>query len=288
MKRWLAYLVAVHLSTNAHAAEVCHFLGTSDYSGRIDVTTNINNRVMDATTTVDVIAAFVATPLPFVHLNYLMEEISTWKSDQLQSVAVNSRYIVDSHIVRQEWDLFDRGPNGFEAYRLQGETLADFRRKYPAFVRHWDPTNFGQPWLQDYRLADPERRRDLDLPASSMRPDLRSPLALAFYWSRRIPSSGQAATVFLPGFKKDKSVNLTIAAAEPPRDGRQLWQTSIRYSALSKTHASTAQAWISMDGHLLQLAGSVQSGSYSAYGVIRQENCTGTAEPTSDQSEPAR
>ncbi len=147
---------------------------------------------------------------------------------------MNSRYIVDGHIVRQEWDLFDRGPDGFEAYRLQGETLADFRRKYPAFVRHWDPANFGQSWLQDYRLADPERRRDLDLPASSMRPDLRSPLALAFYWSRRIPSSGQAATVFLPGFKKDKSVDLTIAAAEPPGNGRQVWQTSIRYSALSR------------------------------------------------------
>ncbi len=84
MKRWLVYLVAAHLSTNAHAAEVCHFSGTSDYSGRIDVTTNINHRVMDAMTTVDVIAAFVATPLPFVHLNYLMEEIRTL---EIRSVA---------------------------------------------------------------------------------------------------------------------------------------------------------------------------------------------------------
>jgi len=92
---------------------------------------------MDNTTTVDVIGRFTATPIPFVHINYLMEEISTWKSDQLQSVAVNSRYIVDSHIVRQEWDLFDRGTDGLEAYRLQGKTLDDFRRKYPAFVRHW-------------------------------------------------------------------------------------------------------------------------------------------------------
>ena len=141
---------------------------------------------------------------------------------------MNSRYIVDSHIVRQEWDLFDRGADGLEAHRLQGKTLDGLRRKYPAFAPHWDPANFGQPWIPDYRLAGADRRPDLDLPASSLRPDLRSPLALAFYWSRRIPSNGQAATVFLPGFKKDKRVDFTIAAVEPSRDGQRLWQTSIR------------------------------------------------------------
>jgi hypothetical protein len=41
---------------------------------------------------------------------------------------------------------------------------------------------------------------------------------------------------------------------------------------------ATASAWVSMDGHLLQLAGSVQGANYTAYGVIRQEGCTGTAD----------
>jgi hypothetical protein len=266
---------------NAHAGELCHFAGTTDYAGHLNVTTNVAARASDGTMTVDVIGSFAGTPMPFVHINYLMQEISTWKSDQLQSVAVNSRYILDGHVVRQQWDLFKRGTDGLEGYRLQGKTLDDIRRRYPAFVRHWDPADFGQPWVQDYRLADAERRPDLDLPASSVRPDLRSPLALAFYWSRRIPGNGQAATVFLPGFKKDKRVELTITAAQPPREGRQLWQTTVRYPGLSMTHPSTATAWISMDGHLLQLEGTVQSGMYTGYGVIRQENCSGTPEPSS-------
>lgn len=272
-------LVSALLGTiTARASEVCHFAGTTDYSGRVEVTTNVNARVTDGTTTVDVIVYFIAKPWPLVHIRYLMQEVSMWKSDQLQSVAANSRYLVDGHIVRQIWDLFDRGTDGLEAYRLQGKTLGDFRRKYPAFVGHWSPANFGQPWIQDYRLAGAERRPDLDLPASSVGPDLRSPLAMAFYWSRWIPRSGQAATVFLPGFKKDKRLDLTIGAAEPLRDGQQLWQTSIRYPALSLAHASTAKAWVSTDRHLLQLAGSVQSGSYTGDGVIRLEGCDGTEE----------
>jgi hypothetical protein len=279
IRRWPVYLVAVHLGAiNARAGEVCHFAGTTDYAGRLAVTTNVNTRATDDTTTIDVVGIFHGTPWPFVHVDYLMQEISTWKSDQLQSVAVNSRYILDSHIIRQEWDLFDRGTAGLEAYRLQGKTLGDIQRSYPAFVGHWDPANFGQPWIEDYRLAGAEWRRDLDLPADSVRPDLRSPLALAFYWSRRIPGDRQTASVFLPGFKRDKRVDLTIAAVDPPRDGRRLWQTSVRYPTLSVTLASTAKAWVSMDGHLLQLAGSVEGANYTAYGVVRQESCTGTAE----------
>jgi hypothetical protein len=280
----VAHLSAINAHAgNARAGEVCHFVGTTDYAGQLDVTTNVNTRAIDGATTVDVIGRFVATPMPFVHLTYLMQEISIWTSGQLQSVAANSRYIIDSHIVRQEWDLFDRGTDGLEAYRLQGKSLDDIRRKYPSFVRHWDPANFGQPWIEDYRLAKAERRPDLDLPATSVLPDLRSPLALAFYWSRRIPVSGQAASVFLPGFKRDKRVDLTIAAAEPPHDGKRLWQTSVRYPGLSLTHASTATAWVSVDGHLLQLAGSVQTDSYTASGVIRQESCNGTPGPSGGQ-----
>ena len=81
---------------------------------------------MDGTTTVDVIVQFMATPWPLVHIRYLMQEVSVWKSDQLQSVATNSRYLVGGHIVRQISDLFDRGPAGLEAYRLQGKTSTTF------------------------------------------------------------------------------------------------------------------------------------------------------------------
>jgi hypothetical protein len=84
--------------------------------------------------------------------------------------------------------------------------------------------------------------------------------------------------VFLPGFKKDKRLDLTIGAARPSRDGQQVWQTSIRYPALGSANASMAKAWVSTDRHLLQLTGSVQSGSYAGDGVIRLEGCDGTAE----------
>ena len=78
IKHWPIYLAAAYLSTvNAHAAEVCHFAGTTDYSGRIAVTTKVSAHVMDNITTVDVIGRFVATPMPLVHINYLMEEFST-------------------------------------------------------------------------------------------------------------------------------------------------------------------------------------------------------------------
>ena len=106
---------------NARAGELCHFAGTTDYAGQLDVTTNVSTRAPDGTMTVDVIGRFVGTPMPFVHINYLMQEISTWKSDQLQSVAVNSRYILDGHVVRQEWDLFDTGTAGLEAVPAAGK-----------------------------------------------------------------------------------------------------------------------------------------------------------------------
>lgn len=275
----LSLALALLTTTNARANEVCHFAGTTDYSGQIDVTSTVNARLPDGTTAVDVRVHFSATPWPLIHIRYLMQEISTWKSDQLQTVAVNTRYLVDGHISRQLWDLFDRGPHGLQAYRLEAKSLDSIRHRFPAFARHWDPADFGQPWLQDFHPAGAERRADLDLPASSVGPDLRSPLALAFYWSRWTPRNGQAATVFLPGFKKDKRLDLTIAAAEPARDGQQVWQTSIRYPALNTTQPSIAKVWLSPDRHLLQLAGTVQSGSYTEDGVIRQEGCEGTAEP---------
>ncbi len=273
-----------HLSTlSARANEVCRFAGTTDYAGRLIVTATVNPEAATGTTTIDVAANFIATPVPFIHIRYLMEEISIWKSDELQRLAVNSRYIVNTFVVRQEWDVFDRVTAGLQAYRVQGKTLDDFKHKHPAFVRHWDPASFGQPWLQDYPEARAERRRDLDLPAAPNQPDLRSPLALAFYWTRRMPVGGQTLSVFLPGFKKDKHLDVTIAGAAPRRDGQQLWQTSVRYAALSETQPSTARAWISADGHLLQLAGSVQSGYYTGQGVIRQLGCDGTTEPSHAQ-----
>ena len=275
IKLWPAYLIAAYLSAiPAFAGEVCRFAGTTDYNGQVAVTAITSTNAAEGTTTVDVRLGFKGTPMLFVHTNYLMQEISTWKATRLQSLAVNSRYRVDGRVVRQLWDVFVRGSDGLEAYRLQARAPKEFLRKHPSFAEHANPATFGRPWLRDFWRADPERRRDLDLPASSAVPDIRSPLALAFYWGERLPRTSQAATVFLPGFKKDKSVTLTIGPAGPPSDGAQPWETSVRYPALSMTRASTAEAWVSADGHLLQLAVQVRSGDRTARGIIHQEGCT--------------
>ena len=78
-------------------------------------------------------------------VHYLVEEVSNWHDGQLESVAVNSRYLIGDHIVRQQWDNFQRGTDGLQAYRVQAKILADFRRRHPGFIQHWDPMTFGQP-----------------------------------------------------------------------------------------------------------------------------------------------
>jgi hypothetical protein len=275
IRLWSLCLIAVQLCiAPAWANEVCRFAGTTDYDGHVAVTAISSTNPETGVTTVDVRLGFKGTPLPLVHTNYLMQEISTWRASRLQSLAVNSRYRVDGRVVRQLWDVFVRGADGLEAYRLQARTPEELQAKHPAFAAQADPAAFGQPWLQDFWRANPERRRDLDLPASSAVPDIRSPLALAFYWAGRLPRRGEAATVFLPGFKRDKSVTLTIDPAGPPSEGAQPWATSVRYPALSMSRPSTAEAWISADGHLLQLAVQVRTHDRTASGVIHQEGCT--------------
>jgi len=257
---------------NAHGAEICRFAGHTDYSGRVEVTT-IDQRAADGTDTVDVLGVFQGKPWPFVHIRYLMEELSRWRSGQLQDVAVNTRYLVDGHIVRQLWDDYTADVHGMTAYRLEGSP-AQIQQKHPGFIRHWDPATFGEPWLQDFRSAHPDRRRDLDLPLSSMRPDIRVPLALAFYWSRWPPSGAQAVDVFLPGFKKDKTADLTVQPDGPSGDGWHQWQITVRYPGLSTTQPSTATAQVSTDSHLLQLAGRVFARNLVGHGEIAQQGCT--------------
>jgi hypothetical protein len=273
--------VAQLWAVTAWADELCRFAGTSDYAGRLAVTTNVDTR--DGKTTVDVVARFGGTLMPFVRIRYLTEEISTWTSGRMQSVAVNTRYILDGHVVRQGWDVFERSATGVTAHRIEGKSGDAFARDHPAFLRHWDPATFAQPWLQDFWSAHPERRADLDLPATSVAPDLTSPLALVFYWSRWIPRGGEAAPVFLPGFKKDKRVDVMIVTGGSGTDDRRLLETSVHYPWLGTSEASIAKAWIATDGHLSQLAFDVRSQDRSASGVIRQQGCLETAAAPGDQ-----
>lgn len=269
---WLCLAAALAFAGNARGAQICRFAGHTDYSGQLTVTAS-DRHAADGTLSVDVLGAFRATPWPFVHIRYLMEELSTWRSGQLQSVAVNTRYLADGHIVRQLWDVYTANGHGLTAYRLEG-SAAQIRRRHPGFIRHWDPSTFGKPWLRDFWSAHPDRRPDLDLPASSMRPDLKVPLALAFYWSRWPPSGARTIDVFLPGFKKDKTATLTVQPEGPPGNGWHQWQITVRYPGLSLSEPSTATAQIATGGRLLQLAGRVVTRNRIARGWIRKQGCT--------------
>src|SRR5215472_12209402 len=194
-------------AVGASAAEVCRYTGSTDYDGRVAVTTDVTES--NGITRIDVAGDFEATTMFWYRIHYLLEEVSTWRGGELQSVSMNSRYLLGDHVVRQSWDDFRRGGDGLQAYRVQGKTLADFRLKHPGFARHWDPATFGQPWLRDYPSAPPERRADLDLTRAPA--GLRSPLALAFYWIRWLPRGEQTVPVFLPGFKQERLVELPIA-----------------------------------------------------------------------------
>lgn len=254
------------------ADEVCRYGGTTDYAGQVAVVTRVS--AADGVTKVDVVATFRATTMLWFHIRYLIEEISTWRAGELERVAVNNRYFVDGHIVRQQWDDFHRGITGLQGYRLQGKSLTEFRRKYPGFALHWDPASFGRPWLDDYQSASPERRADLDLNGAPLPPRLSSPLALTFYWVRWLPRDGQAVSVFLPGIKGERLVELPIVPAAV-RSGTA-WQAPLHYPALNGQRPSTATAWTSADQHLLQLAFDLHSARGSAQGLIRQQGCEGS------------
>jgi hypothetical protein len=265
-------IAALLFNIAAPAAEICRFTGTTDYSGRVAVTTRVT--VSASEIQVDVAATFDSSSMFWFGVHYLVEEVSSWSDGQLQSVAVNSRYLIGDHIVRQQWDYFQRGTDGLQAYRVQAKTLPDFRRRHPGFIQHWDPATFGQPWLDDYPAASPERRVDLDLKGAPLPSALRPPLAMAFYWVRWLRRDSQAVSVFLPGFKRDRLVDLSVTSS--PSASGTLWRAPLHYPALEESPASNATALISPDGHLSQLAFELHTFRGSGRGTITQQGCEGT------------
>jgi len=264
-------LLAGLAAVSPASAEICRYDGVTTHAGHVVARTEVV--ATGGVTTVDVTLALTASTW-LVDVQYLVQETSTWRGGELQSLAVNNRYAANGRIRRQQWDVFVRGPGGLEAHRVQAKTLAEFQRRHPGFARHWDPANFGQPWLQDYAGAAAERRPDLDLPAPALQPGVRPPLALAFYWSRWLSPGGETVPAFLPGFKQNSRLDIPFGAVTPG-DGWRRWQAPVRHAALSAVAASTADAWVSPDGRLLQLAFDVHARQGSAQGTIRQQGCEG-------------
>ena len=212
-----------------------------------------------------------------IEVRYLVEEVSVWRGGVLREVATNTRSLSGGRIVRQLWDVFRRDAGTLSARRVQARTLAQFRQRHPAFVAHWDPAAFGAPWLGEYDAAGPERRPDLDLHAAD--PATRTPLAMAFYWTRWLPDRPGAVPVVLPGVKRDATLVLdpmaeAPGAGAPPGTSRQ-WAVSLHHPALDQATVSRAEAWVAADHRLLGLAFEAHAPMGSARGTIRAAGCSG-------------
>jgi hypothetical protein len=259
----------------ASAEETCRYSGTSSHSGQIEIVTSA--ATVDGATTVDATARIAARSFGFLDWQYLYQEIGTWRNGELQTMGVNHRYGFAGSIRRQQWDHFTRGPEGLSAYRVQAKTLADFSDKHPGFVRHWDFSSFGKPWLPDYPAAPPERRADLDLPHAEMAPGLGTPLTMGFYWLRWAGQQSRTVPVFLPGFKRNARVDIQIASVGVEASGLLHLRSSVRHPELSETEASTGDAWISPDHHLVRMTFDARGSHGSAQGEIHLDGCHGDA-----------
>ncbi len=264
-----AVAAALWCLSGARAAEVCLYNGRTNHSGRVAVRTEVAEA--NGVTTVDVAARLEAEPWWFWSVQYLAEEISTWRAGELQSAAVNNRYSVNGRVKRQQWDVFTRGPDGLVASRVQSKTLSEFQRRHPAFVAHWAPDAFGQAWLPDYPAAGPERRPDLDLSGAAMPSRVRTPYALAFYWSRFLPAAGGAVPVlqvpvFLPGWKRDARLDALVT-----QSGAGRWRMALRHPALDG--ASWAEATVSADHRLLRLSFDVHASAGNGQGWVDLAGC---------------
>jgi len=273
LKPVLLLAIVTGSAAPAFGRETCDYIGHTDYSGTVLARAEISPA--PERTQVRVMLSVSARAMLVFKIHYWTEEISEWKDGELQSVAMNNRYIVNGGIVRQQWDYFERGSTGFAAFRVQAKNAEDFRRRYPAFYRYWNPSTFGQSWLQDYPSAHPERRPDLDLKNQAIPTGLRPPLAMAFYWISRLPPVRQSVPLFLPGEKRQPRIDLSLPPPEPQAGEQRVWHIPVHLDALKTSESSLATAWISPSGQLLQAAFDVRSDSGSAKGWIRRVKCEG-------------
>jgi hypothetical protein len=121
-----ATIIVAMCGAHTSAAEICHYTGSADYDGHVMVTSDVT--ASGGITRVDVAGVFDATTMLWFRIHYLLEEVSTWRDGELQSVSMNSRYLFGDHIVRQTWDDFHRGRDGLEAYGSVTPRAVAYRR----------------------------------------------------------------------------------------------------------------------------------------------------------------
>jgi hypothetical protein len=81
--------------------------------------------------------------------------------------------------------------------------------------------------------------------------------------------------VFLPGFKKDRQVEVPVAPARSTEG--IVWHTVLHYPSLSERYPSTASALVSLDHHLLRIAFELHTVYGSGRREIVQQDCDRSA-----------
>ena len=99
-----------------------------------------------------------------------------------------------------------------------------------------------------------------------MPPRTRTPLALAFYWSRWLPEAGGTVPVFMPGWKRDARLDAEVAPAGPGH-----WRMALRYPGSAEP--SSAEAVVSSDHRLLRLSFDAHASAGSGQGWVDQVEC---------------
>ena len=268
---WCA--VAILASRTAWADETCRYSGTSSYGGRLSIETRATTA--NSETTVNAAARVNARSFGLIDWQYLYQEIGIFRAGELQTIGVNHRYSVLGSIRRQLWDVFRRTSDGMQGWRVEANTLPDFRRRHPGFVGHWPEDAFGEDWLPNYPAAPPDRRADLDLPQSEMAPDLGTPLLLAFYWVRWAGDQPRTVPVFLPGFKHNLRAGIRLVSLGVESGGLLHLHASVRHPQLSATKTSVGDAWISPDHHLVRVTFEARADYGSAHGEVHLDGCEG-------------
>lgn len=256
MIRTTLVLAALIAQAPANAA-TCNYTGTSSYNGQIAAT--VTDTETASGLVINVLLRLDATPWHLWPVQFLIQEQSTYRNNTLQSVAVNGRWTSNGTIRRQYWDLLTPGPAGFEAYRIQVKRQSDLQRRNVPFAQYWNPTTFAQPWEQTFTQSTPDRRPDLDLPTNQRVPGLKTPLALAFYWSRQpLP---RTIPIFLPGWKHDARLTGTLAQSGPKT------RLTVAYPALEPTSYIEA----AQNPHTLHLQAETTAGNGEA--TLTQTKC---------------
>ena len=108
-----------------------------------------------------------------------------------------------------------------------------------------------------------------------MPPGLGTPLLLGFFWVRWAGQRDQTVPVFLPGFKRDSRIDLSVVSPGVEAKGMTRLRSSVRHPQLGETEVSTGDAWISSTHRLVRVTFDAHGERGSAQGDIRLDGCEG-------------